>query len=92
MANPRDESADLYDEPMTDQDPRENSSESEEDGDYSQTFLAPKAAFKGDVSPGTVHRVRIEASHDEELELVCLGTESEKNDSDMSEESNPLYE
>lgn len=59
--------------------------------DYGEPFLAPKSAFKGDLSPGTIHRVRIEASHDSELELVCLG--EAKPESEPTEETpNELYE
>ena len=90
MANPTDESADLYDEPMTDQDPRENSSESEEDGDYGQTFLAPKAAFAGkNLEVGAVHKVRVEATHDSEVELRCI--KSDAKEESVDEPDDELY-
>jgi hypothetical protein len=92
---------DSYDEPMTDQDPRENSGEDQTDKDETENvgeaFLAPKASFKGNLSPGTVHRVRIEAAHDSELELVCLGEDKAEEAGEMepaaaSDETSGLYE
>jgi hypothetical protein len=83
----------MSDDDLYDQDPREASNESsskEKDDEGYETFLAPKSAFKGDISVGTVHRVRIERALDEELELKCLGVgkdEPEKTDNTREEES-----
>jgi len=86
----KDESAELYDEPMTDQDPREPDTEKDE-GSY-QTFLAPKAAFAGkSLEIGAVHRVRIERVLDEELELKCI-EKGGREEPEMNEETNELYE
>jgi hypothetical protein len=69
----------LYDEdldqPVAAPGGNEDGADTEKDDteDVGEPFLAPKASFKGDLSPGTVHRVRIESAHDSELELVCLG-------------------
>ena len=68
-----DNSDDMYDEPPTDQDPREGAPPKDEGEDVGEPFLAPKSAFRGDLSPGTIHRVRVEESHDTELTLVCVG-------------------
>lgn len=81
---------DMYD--NYDQNPNEDSGKSskEKEDDGYETFLAPKSAFKGDLSPGTVHRVRIERALDTELELKCLGVgkdEPEKTDNSQEEES-----
>jgi len=79
---------DLYD-----QDPREGEpTEKDDTEDVGEAFLAPKSAFKGDLSPGTIHRVRIEASHSEELELVCLGESKEAEPERMPDENAALYE
>lgn len=64
-----------------------------EDTGY-ETFLAPKSAFKGDISPGTIHRVKIERALDEELEIRCLGVskdEPETEDNPQEEESESMY-
>lgn len=90
MPRPMDDEDDLYD--NYDQDPAAPEEKSE---DVGEPFLAPKASFKGDLSPGTIHRVRIEASHDEELELVCLGESKpdEEEPEPMAEDENAsLYE
>lgn len=79
--------ADLYD-----QDPAESDAEQPNKEPAGEPFLAPKASFKGDLSPGTIHRVRIEASHGEELELVCLGSESQEEESESDSEIQSLYE
>ena len=85
----------MSDDDMYDQDPRsgsDTSSKEDDEGDY-ESFLAPKSAFKGDISPGTVHRVRIERALDEELELKCLGVgkdEPEKTDN-AQEEQEEMY-
>ena len=89
---PQDNSNDLYD--NYDQNPNEDSGEDSEDKEnVGEPFLAPKASFKGDLSPGTIHRVRIEESHDSELTLVCLGPKAEEQTETMPEEpTNELYE
>jgi len=85
---------DLYD--NYDADPREGQPAKDDKEDVGESFLAPKASFKGDLSPGTVHRVRIEASHNEELELVCLGEDKAEPaptaDEGQPDESASLYE
>ncbi len=92
----------MYDEPMTDQDPRsasenprspgEDTTDTEDGGAY-ESFLAPKSAFKGDISPGTVHKVRIERALDTELELKCIegGDEAETTDNPQEETSESMY-
>jgi hypothetical protein len=80
MAKPE---PDYYDEPMTDQDPREPD-EKDDENEY-QTFLAPKSAFSGkDLDVGAVHRVKIERVLSEEIELRCVKSDS-KNEDDDSE-------
>lgn len=68
---------DMYDEdldsPIAAPGGNEGEPEKDDTEDVGEPFLAPKSAFKGDLSPGTIHRVRIEESHDSELQLVCLG-------------------
>lgn len=88
-----DDSAALYDEPELDQEGNMQADDEEKE-DYGESFLAPKSAFKGDLSPGTIHRVRIEASHDEELELRCLGAESkgEPEAEGTPEQPDEMYE
>jgi hypothetical protein len=81
---------DMYD--NYDADPREGEPEKDNTEDVGEPFLAPKSSFKGDLSPGTVHRVRIEASHDEELELVCLGEETETAPEPAQEPADEMYE
>lgn len=78
-----------------DQNPRDDSGDEKESEDYGESFLAPKSAFKGDLSPGTVHRVRIERALDEELELKCLGVskdEPEETDNAQEEKTESVYE
>lgn len=84
-----------YDADLYDQNPAESDTDQPEREPAGEPFLAPKASFKGDLSPGTIHRVRIEASHGEELELVCLGTEvqEEQDESEQPDsEIQSLYE
>jgi len=71
------------DEPDSDKDDTEN---------VGEPFLAPKASFKGDLSPGTVHRVRIEEAHDSELTLVCLGPDAHKSDETQEAEPDSMYD
>ena len=87
----KNDSEDYYDEPMTDQDPRESDDSSDKEESGYETFLAPKSAFAGkDIGVGDVHRVRIERVLDDELELRCLKpTDKEKS---VSEPENDLYE
>lgn len=88
MANEMED--DLYD-----QDPRENSGESKEESeDYGETFLAPKSAFAGkNLEVGAVHKVRVEATHDQEVELRCIKSDSDNDEEpEMVEESEELYE
>lgn len=92
MAN---DMADMYDE-GTDLDQEGNiaaADKEKEDTGY-ESFLAPKSAFKGDISPGTIHRVRIERALDEELELKCIeGTKDEpENEDNTQEESDEMYQ
>ena len=68
-------SDDMYD--NYDADPSEGEPAKDDTEDVGAPFLVPKASFKGDLSPGTIHRVRIEESHDSELTVVCLGESNE---------------
>ena len=90
-----DPAEDMYDEGTELDQERTVEAGSEETEDVGEPFLAPKASFKGDLAPGTIHRVRIEASQDEELTLVCLGPEAgepeEAASAPVGEESE-LYE
>ena len=86
---------DEMEEDLFDQDPRESddASDAKEDGDYGETFLAPKSAFAGkNLEVGAVHKVRVEATHDSEVELRCIKSKSDSDESEMAKESNPLYE
>lgn len=78
-------------EDLYDQDPREDTDEKESE-DYGETFLAPKSAFAGkNLEVGSVHKVRVEAMHDSEVELRCI--KSEDKEKTVSEpETNELYE
>lgn len=87
---------DMYDE-GTDLDQesnvRDGADKAEKDSEY-ESFLAPKSAFKGDISPGTIHRVKIERALDSELQLRCLGVSKDEPESDdnSAEESDELYQ
>lgn len=87
---------DLYDQNPNDSGEAPDKDETDKEP-AGEPFLAPKASFKGDLSPGTVHRVRIEAAHDSELELVCLGEEKSEEENEpqpaaAADESASLYE
>ncbi len=86
--------SDYYDEELDQEGNMAAADKEKEDAGY-ESFLAPKSAFKGDISPGTVHRVKIERALDEELQLRCLGVskdepESEDNATEETEED-PMY-
>lgn len=60
--------------------------------DYGESFLAPKSAFAGkNLEVGAIHKVRIEAMHDSELELRCIKSNG-RDEPEMAEESDELYE
>ncbi len=86
---------DNYDQNPAGENPRAPGADTtdKEDGGAYESFLAPKSAFKGDISPGTVHRVRIERALDTELELKCIeGTEDEAETTDNpQEEAGEMY-
>lgn len=89
MANPEN----YYDEDL-DQDPRESEGAGDEgkDEDYGETFLAPKSAFAGkNLEVGAVHKVRVEATHDSEIELRCIKSE-EREEAVSEPETSELYE
>jgi len=69
-------SDDMYD--NYDADPSEGEPAKDDTEDVGAPFLVPKASFKGDLSPGTIHRVRIEESHDSELTCVVVGPDAKK--------------
>lgn len=82
---------DPYDEDL-DQNPNENSGDEKESENYGETFLAPKSAFAGkDLEVGAVHKVRVEATHDSEVELRCVKSD-EREEAVMTEEPDELYE
>jgi hypothetical protein len=89
MAN---DMAEMYD--SYDQNPNESSDQTDKENGGYESFLAPKSAFKGDISPGTVHRVKIERALDEELQLRCIEGEKdepERKDNPQEEESESMY-
>lgn len=80
---------DLYDE--YDQNPNDGAGDEKDDSDYGEPFLAPKSAFAGkNLEVGAVHKVRVEATHDSEVELRCI--KSDKEESVSEPETSELYE
>jgi len=83
-----DESADLYDEPMTDQDPRESKStdKKEEEHEY-ETFLAPKSAWGGkSIEIGEEYMFKVAAIHDSEVQLQYSAEPTHKEGSEHSDQ------
>ena len=62
----------------------------EKEGDYGESFLAPKASFPDGVEVGSTHKVRVEAIRDNEVELKCVGKDDQEPAPTGEEES--LYE
>ena len=92
-----DNSSDMYDEPMTDQDPREggdntDQTDTENAGD---PFLAPKSALPDNPEVGAIYTVRVDRILDTEVQLVCTGA-SDKNTTQPAaapaDENASLYE
>lgn len=82
---------DLYDENF-DQNPNDGAGDEGKDEDYGETFLAPKSAFAGkNLEVGAVHKVRVEATHDSEVELRCIKSE-EREEAVSEPETSELYE
>ncbi len=91
MAN---DMADMYDQTELDQEKTvsDGADKAEKDSGY-ESFLAPKSAFKGSLEPGTIHRVKVERTLDDEVMLRCIegGKDEPESDDNTAEESDDMY-
>ncbi len=56
----------------------DNPQEETDEGQY-QTFLAPKSAFKGDVEPGQIEKIKFVHVYEDEVECQCVKDEEPKS-------------
>jgi len=89
MAKPMSE-PDYYDEPMTDQDPRESDDSDKDDSRY-ESFLAPKASFPSGLEVGSTHKVKVERILDDEIQLICSGKGKDEEPA-QQDESDDMYD
>ncbi len=85
---------DLYDEGTElDQESTVRDGADKAEKDSYESFLAPKSAFKGSLEPGTIHRVKVERTLDDEVMLRCVegGKDESESEDNAAEESDEMY-